>query len=75
MKTTPASRETSGLNRRHFLRGLGIALPDMPLGDPGIFAKEVCAAIPPQDRAIRYRAAFVPHHGSIAHPLYAKAGG
>jgi len=52
------------------LRELGIALPDLPLGDPGIFAAEVCGANLIANPRVKYRAAFVPHHGSIGHPLY-----
>jgi len=62
-----------GKKTHEFLRGLGIPLPDdLPLGDPGIFAREVCELIPTEERQIRYRAAFVPHHGSVNHPLYRK---
>ena len=58
-----------------FLRDLGIPLPDLPLGDPGIFAKEVCDLLREEDRRTKFRAAFVPHHSSIRHPLYEKISG
>jgi hypothetical protein len=57
-----------------FLTERGISLPDLPLGDPGIFAKEVCEIIPAKDRDIRFRAAFVPHHNSTNNPLYRSVG-
>lgn len=59
-----------GKKTRDFVTGLGVSIPDLPLGDPGIFAREVCDLIPEERRQIKYRAAFVPHHGSIKHPLY-----
>jgi hypothetical protein len=59
-----------GTKTRDALRALGVDLPDIPLGDPGIFADELCEDIPQADREVRYRAAFVPHHGSLGHPTY-----
>ena len=53
-----------------FLRGIGVPLPDLPLGDPGIFVGDLVEALPTKDCANRYRAAFVPHHASVHHPLY-----
>jgi hypothetical protein len=59
-----------GKKTRDFVKSLGVSLPDVPLGDHGIFAREVCDLIPEDKRQIKFRAAFVPHHGSIEHPLY-----
>ncbi len=58
-------KKTEGL-----LRELKVPLPDVPLGDPGIFAHEICNLIPAANRQVKYRAAFVPHHSSTNHPLY-----
>jgi hypothetical protein len=59
-----------GEKTRALLRELKVSLPDVPLGDPGIFAREICDLIPEANRQVRFRAAFVPHHASINHPLY-----
>jgi hypothetical protein len=59
-----------GKKTQALLRDLNVSLPDTPLGDPGIFADEICNLIPAANRQVKFRAAFVPHHGSINHPLY-----
>jgi hypothetical protein len=65
-------RAVRGKKTYSFLKGLGVRLPDLPLGDPGIFAREVCGFPASNAPPAKYRAAFVPHHGSIHHPLYQK---
>jgi hypothetical protein len=59
-----------GKKTQALLRELSVSLPDVPLGDPGIFAHEICNLIPAANRQVKFRAAFVPHHSSINHPLY-----
>ena len=58
-----------------FLRSKGFGLGDIPLGDPGIFAKEVLDFYGYAPEAERYRAAVVPHHTALDHPTYRKLAG
>lgn len=48
------------------LRSIGYTVPDMPLGDPGIFVSDL-VSVP---EASKYRAAIVPHHSGFHSPKW-----
>lgn len=61
-------RALRGTRTRDRLRETGVAVPDVPLGDPGIFCARLLGDAP---RTLRYRAAVVPHHASWSKPFFA----
>lgn len=63
-------RALRGRHSADILAGHGIAVPDVPLGDPGIFAAELLRrqGLPSRRRA---RIVVVPHHASTRNPAYA----
>lgn len=63
-------RAVRGRKTAELLRQAGIALPDVPLGDPGIFAADILARENPHASAAARRIAVVPHHTSVSHPFY-----
>jgi len=63
-------RAIRGRKTADLLHRAGIALPDLPLGDPGIFAADILARENPQTSAAPRRIAVVPHHTSLQHPFY-----
>ena len=64
-------RALRGRHSADVLVGRGIRVPDIPLGDPGIFAADLLRrrGLAPRRRA---RVVVVPHHGSLRHPAYAE---
>lgn len=54
----------------NFLRSAGITLPDVPLGDLGIFATEILEKEGWSPGPTRYRAAVIPNHRFLRHPFY-----
>ncbi len=68
-----APHQIRALRGRHsadVLVAHGTAVPDIPLGDPGIFAAELLRrqGLGPRRRS---RVVVVPHHGSIRNPAFA----
>ena len=63
-------RALRGRHSADVLVGHGTRLPDIPLGDPGIFAAELLRlqGLAPRRRS---RIVVVPHHASSRHPAYA----
>ena len=60
-------RALRGTRTRDHLRSLGIAVPDVPLGDPGILSARLLDGTA---RTRRYRAGVVPHHASWGMPFF-----
>ena len=54
------------------LRSMGVSVPELPLGDPGIFVGDSWRLFR-LSSACDFRAAIVPHHNSVDHPLFKSA--
>ncbi len=63
-------RALRGRHSAEVMGARGIRVPDVPLGDPGIFAADLLRleGLAPRRRS---RVVVVPHHGSLRHPAYA----
>ena len=63
-------RALRGRHSAEMMGARGIRVPDVPLGDPGIFAADLLRleGLAPRRRS---RIVVVPHHGSLRHPAFA----
>ncbi|MCB8889545.1 polysaccharide pyruvyl transferase family protein [Vreelandella malpeensis] len=60
-----------GKKTAELLMDLGYKIPDVPLGDPGVFAKNILD-VEEWNYSKKYKACVIPHHASIDSPFFKK---